>query len=785
MSPGEQQRQGDAVRECRSRWRPLRLEHRDPLGARRVSGRAGVPVLGADLARGVTSSSASDGAPGGEDPNQNPLWRTALLKLGASGGYTTIDATQDARKGLWKGIASWYSSPGNRPGFAYQVRADVTTEIRAALSTSTRRSSRGASLLDATVANVQAGKGNNRHGGWTLVVVWENETAAWRNLTLFDGFDFVQVQGGQQLVVGPLQFSGFETPTSGPVDAHVTTWAYEGDRDIVGDYMSLGNTTSSCASLNYNVHDAVNPETNFFNSSISRAGANVTAKNPDFVNQLGFDLDAPSIPEGTIPNSATGASVCLGTVGDTYFFGGLAFDTLIRAPNVQIAKTVNTPTASPGDLVTYSVTVSNPQRGAGETPTDAATNLTIADPTPSGLDFVDFVGNPGTPPACSYDQPGLRIVCNVGTLAPNGSFTFSYRARVAGAAQGPTPSTLDNVACYTANSQDQPDVIFTGCSRAGIIVPPIPPSPPLVDLGVTKQVSAQTVKPGDSLTWTIVAQNYGPGASTNFTVSDVLPPDVGFVSLASSPSGLTCTTPVVGGVGSIVCKAAPALVPAQPSAGSSFTLTIVGRVSPTAAPGEVLENLATVAGDELEPVPDLHPNRDRAFSRVVVPDEPLPPEPTVPPVPDPDGPVVPAPPVSPPVEEAGAAGTRLTLSKRAKPTHLTIGSRVTFTLKVANSGDAGAQNVKVCDDVPSGLAFISAPGFQPENGHICFTVASLAPGSSKTFALTLRVAEDAPTKITNHARATASNAPSVVASAAITVARAPASDVTRPPGVTG
>ena len=131
-----------------------------------------------------------------------------------------------------------------------------------------------------------------------------------------------------------------------------------------------------------------------------------------------------------------------------------------------------------------------------------------------------------------------------------------------------------------------------------------------------------------------------------------------------------------------MCKAAPATVPAAPAPGSSFTLTIVGRVSPAAAQGEVLENLATVAGDELEPVPDLHPNRDRAFSRVVVPDEPLPPEPPVPPVPDPDGPVVPAPPVTPPVEEAGAAGTTITLSKRANPTHLAIGSRTTFSLKV-------------------------------------------------------------------------------------------------------
>ena len=93
--------------------------------------------------------------------------------------------------------------------------------------------------------------------------------------------------------------------------------------------------------------------------------------------------------------------------------------------------------------------------------------------------------------------------------------------------------------------------------------------------------------------------------------------------------------------------------------------------------------------------------------------------------------------------------------------------------------------MKVCDDVPRGLAFISAPGFQPENGRICFTVASLAPRASKTFQLTLRVAADAPAKITNHASARASNAPSVSASAAITVARAPASETTRPPGVTG
>jgi uncharacterized repeat protein (TIGR01451 family) len=722
---------------------------------------------GADLARGVMSDSAADGAPGGEDPNTNTLWRTVQLKTGA-GAFATIDAQAPGRSGLWKGIESWYSQPGNRPGFAYQVRADVTPEIRAALSV-TPPGPGGNTLIDTTVANVQAGKGNNRHGGWTLVVIWETNAAAWRNLTLFDGFDFVQVKGGEQLVVGPLKFSGFQTPASGPVDAHVATWTYEGDRSIVNDYMTLGDLTASCDTLKYRVHDAVNPVDNFFNSSISRNGVSVTAKVPNYDNQLGFDLDGPSIPEGTIKNGATGAAVCLGTTGDTYFFGGLAFDTLIRAPNLGITKVVDKPTANPGDTVTYTVKVSNPQRPPGETPTDVATNVAIEDPIPSGLDFISFATQ-FPPPGCFYDPPKRRIVCIVGTLAPDASFTYSFLAHVSGAAQGSTPTTLLNTACFYANSQDQPSTVFTSCADVGVIGPPAPV--PTVDLGVTKSVSAETAKPGDNLVWTLITRNYGPGASTNFTISDTLPLGVGFVSL-TAPAGLTCTTPAVGAGGSILCTAAPATVPAQPSPGSEFTLTVVGKVSPTAANGAVLRNLVVVSGDDLEPVPDLHPNRDDAFTRVVVPDQPVPPEPPSPqPVPDPDGNVTPAPPVTPPPPPPGPVYTLLSLTKKAAPPHAQAGGNATFTLKVANTGDASALDVKVCDSLPASVSLVSAPGFVSEGGTICVAVGTLARSASKTYTLTVRVSLAAPSRIVNNATASASNAKSVSAKAAIRVSQA-------------
>ena len=247
-----------------------------PAGARIV--RAFLYWAG-DLSRGVNRSvnGPNDDAPGGNSPQTNPLYTTALLRAGG-GSYATIDATAPNRDGRWDYVQSWYQQPGNAPGWAYQVRADVTSEINAGLANATHKSS-GDESIPVTVANVQAGIGYNRYAGWNLVVVWETATAPWRDVTLFDGFDFVQVQGGQQLVVGPLNFTGFQTPQSGKVDAHVTVWATEGDRAITGDYLALGAQSSSCDGLAHQ-SDAAHPIDNFFNSSISSAGQPVPGRTP-------------------------------------------------------------------------------------------------------------------------------------------------------------------------------------------------------------------------------------------------------------------------------------------------------------------------------------------------------------------------------------------------------------------------------------------------------------------------------------------------------------------------
>jgi uncharacterized repeat protein (TIGR01451 family) len=457
------------------------------------------------------------------------------------------------------------------------------------------------------------------------------------------------------------------------------------------------------------------------------------------------------------------------------------FDTLIRAPNLDISKTADHATANPGDVVTYTTTVTNPStRDPSDplfgTPTEAAINLVTADPLPSGLDFVGFTVNPGG--ACSYDSATRIISCNVGRLNPDAEFTYSYEARVDATAQGNSPAPLVNTACYQSNSEDQPDTSFTGCDQASVVVPPAPPAP--ADLGVVKTVDHNIVTPGDTVTWTVVGTNHGPATSTGFVLADQLPPGVAFVSAAAS-GALTCTTPPVGAGGAITCTAPT--VPAAPADGSSLTLTIVATVPATTANGTLLLNIATVNGDQTEPTPDPHPNRDETLTRVIVPDMPIPPVPPSPPPlpPDPNGPPEPpAPPVHPPKLPPGPAGTRIALHKIATPQVVRAGQTIAYSLRVSNIGDAAALHVRVCDTPPAGVTVISAPGFHRSGRAICTTISRLNTQRHRTFRLRARVHSRTRGRAINHARATARNARRVRSKAATVVVAPPP-----PPLVTG
>jgi uncharacterized repeat protein (TIGR01451 family) len=226
--------------------------------------------------------------------------------------------------------------------------------------------------------------------------------------------------------------------------------------------------------------------------------------------------------------------------------------------DLAIAKTIDDPTASVGDLVTFTLTLSN--NGP-----DAGTNVRVSDALPAGLTFVS-----ATPAQGAYDS--LSGLWAVGTIAAGGSATLQLVAEVA------SPSTLTNTASIAHADQFDPDLSNNSASATE--------TPEQVDLAVTKVTDRVTAAAGENVTFTVTLRNDGPGGATSVQVTDVLPAGLTFVSATPSVGTYAGATGVwsVGDVGP----------------GASRTLQVVAQMTGTSA----VTNTATISGvDQFDPNP--------------------------------------------------------------------------------------------------------------------------------------------------------------------------------------
>lgn len=120
------------------------------------------------------------------------------------------------------------------------------------------------------------------------------------------------------------------------------------------------------------------------------------------------------------------------------------------------------------------------------------------------------------------------------------------------------------------------------------------------DVSVTKEFNSPSpTHSGAVIDYTITIANNGPGAALNIVLADTIPPNTTFVSYGTGASGVVCTTPPVGGTGTITCPFAPAQ--ASVASGVSFQFVIQLQV----AAGNVLtvDNTASVTSDTPDPSP--------------------------------------------------------------------------------------------------------------------------------------------------------------------------------------
>ncbi len=303
---------------------------------------AGAEVLFAGLYWGGRSSA---GGGGSAAPNAG-VRATVKLKAPGAGGYASIVG---AETGSITGSAD-----------AYQAFADVTARVIAA----------GSGTY--TVADVQVGTGADMYGGWSLVVAYRDTAAPLRNLAVFDGFEVVRNQVGDQSK--SITVTGLFAPPAGAVRAKVGVIAYDGDRSFTGDTLTLNGTAIS---------DGLHPAADTFNSTFADRGTRFSAKSPDYDNSLGMDASIFAA-DGLIANGANSATIDLTTGGETYYPGVVTSAIDLYAPKLSVQKSVtdvNGGALLAGDVLEYAVTVSN----GGD---DAASGVVLTDTLPASTSFV-------------------------------------------------------------------------------------------------------------------------------------------------------------------------------------------------------------------------------------------------------------------------------------------------------------------------------------------------------------------------------------------------------------
>ncbi|WP_328537623.1 DUF3344 domain-containing protein [Streptomyces sp. NBC_00344] len=155
---------------------------------------------------------------------------------------------------------------------AFQASADVTPLVR----------NSGAGIYTVAQINVARGKSAvGAWGGWTLVVAYENEQQPLRHLVLWDGFEAL----GADLPRRSVTLSGLGIPAGAA--GRVGVVAYDGDRDVTGDSLSV----TAGSRMVFPLSNSANPVNNVMNSTITEFGSVLTDRQPAYVNTLGYDSD--------------------------------------------------------------------------------------------------------------------------------------------------------------------------------------------------------------------------------------------------------------------------------------------------------------------------------------------------------------------------------------------------------------------------------------------------------------------------------------------------------------
>ncbi|MCP2025221.1 gliding motility-associated-like protein/uncharacterized repeat protein (TIGR01451 family) [Flavobacterium sp. HSC-32F16] len=379
------------------------------------------------------------------------------------------------------------------------------------------------------------------------------------------------------------------------------------------------------------------------------------------VNLTGNYLNTAEITAAGFPDPDSTPDNGITTEDD---YGSVVTLPINQAANLSLTKTVNNPTPLAGSLVTFEIAATNsgPQNAA---------SVEVTDLLPNGYTYNSFTATKGT-----YNKNTGKW--NIGSLLNGDSQTLQITAVVNAA------GNYTNIAEVTASSLPDPNSTPNNGipTEDDYAEATITPSQAIADLSLGKAVVGGNLSPifGATVTFEVTVKNNGPQNATGVKVIDLLPSGYEYI-VYSSTSGQYFNTTGIWDVGTI------------PNGGSE-SLLISAKVN---LAGNYQNAAEVYASNELDS--DSTPNNNTSgeddISSVLL--SPVP------------------------------AVADLSIEKNVINNNLTpaVGSQISFSVTVTNSGPSIAAGVTIRDILPSGYEFIF---FNSTSGAYDHTTGLWSPG---------------------------------------------------------
>ncbi len=408
--------------------------------------------------------------------------------------------------------------------------------------------------------------------GWTLVVVYGNQSLPARNLTVFMGAGWVDEDTSIDYTV-----DGFCTPPTGPVAGRALVSAIEGDSNRDGDQLQISDPDGSTGFVTLSGPN--NPDDNFFGSQINDAfgqldeSGSFGERNHDpFAStnvvggRQGWDITGLELSsdDDELFNAQTRATLRATSVGDSYVATAVALAIDVNAPQFDVSDvaTVNHEVTWTGDVLRYTVQLDN---SAGDAD---AEDVEFRFPLPPGLRLTSFRidGVSGDASGAPVSTADLSAGVDVGTIPFGDAVEITMEVVVDTLPTAPDAALFESTAVWT--------YAYVSCFGEEP-VPSIVVAEPIIvraaRLVGRVGISPTTVRPGDEAAVTITVENTGTAATTNARISALVPDGTTYVAGSTTLNG----TAVADDGGAM-----PFLSPVR-VAGSSGTLGVI-------APGETV-----------------------------------------------------------------------------------------------------------------------------------------------------------------------------------------------------